>query len=260
MKRDEALQIIEATPKTIGEYGLCGYQNPDNLAYQTKLAWLKPRFKQGMKLQVLVSDQDGTIGAIEYTPGEVAWRAVRASGYMFIHCLFILRKAYKGSGCGSRLIAACEKDARAQKMRGVAVVASKSTWMTKKEVFLKRGYDLIEQAPPHYELLAKSFGKPAKPPAFSGNWEKKLAKYRTGLTIIYSEQCPYVAKAMNEIPPVAQEQFGIEPTIVKLSSYRAAQACPNPYGTFSVIYDGQLVADHPIGKTRFGNIMRQLGK
>jgi N-acetylglutamate synthase-like GNAT family acetyltransferase len=254
------LSLIDVDPETIGSYGICGYKDPKNPGFQRKLEWLRQRFKEGMKVKVLVSERGDTIGSIEYLPGKYAWRAIKAPGYMVIHCLFVLKKAYKGKGYGLMMIEACEKDARKQGMKGVAVVASKSTWMAKKEAFLKLGYELTEEAPPHYQLLVKRFNDDAPVPAFSGNWKKKLARYKKGLTIIHSDQCPYVTKALNEIPPVAQEEFGIEPNLVELPSCRPAQDSPNPYGIFSIIWKGELVADHPISKTRFKNIMSKLLK
>jgi GNAT superfamily N-acetyltransferase len=260
MPSDRETRIIDAGPETIANYGICGYKDPKNPGYQRKLEWLGGRFKEGMRIKVLHSEDDGTVGSIEYLPGEFAWRGVHAPGYMVIHCLFILKKAYKGKGYGTQLIEACEEDAREEKMRGVAVVASKSTWMAKKEIFLKNGYELTEEAPPHFQLLVKRFNADAPLPTFSGDWAEKLARYAEGLTIIHSHQCPYVAKSMDEIPPVARDEFGVEPTIVELPDCRSAQDSPNPYGVFSIIWNGELVADHPISKTRFRNIMNKVLK
>lgn len=251
------IRLVDVDADTIGAHGICGYKDPKNPGFQKKREWLGQRFKEGMRVKMLVSETGGDIGSIEYLPGEYAWRGIHASGYMVIHCLFILKKAYKGKGYGSMMVEACEKDARRQKMNGVAVVASRSTWMAKKGVFLKRGYELIEEAPPHYELLAKRFKKSAPLPAFAGGWKEKLAGYAKGLTILHSAQCPYVAKAMNEIPPVARE-LGIKPNIIELPDCLSAQASPNPYGVFSIIWKGKLVADHPISKTRFRNIMTKV--
>jgi GNAT superfamily N-acetyltransferase len=258
MKADEGIAIIDAGPESVGNYGICGYKDPNNPGFQQKLKWLRKRFKEGLKIKVLHSEKDGTVGSIEYLPGEYAWRGVHAPGYMIIHCLFILKKAYKGKGYGSLMIEACEKDALEQNMHGVVVVVSKSTWMAKKEIFLKNGYEFTEEAPPHYELLVKRFDDDAPLPTFSGNWKEKLGRHAKGLTIIHSDQCPYVVKAMGEIPAVASEEFGIEPTIVELPNCQLAQDSPNPYGIFSIIWNGELVADHPISKTRFRNIMNQV--
>lgn len=260
MARGKKTRIIDAGPETVAEYGICGYKDPRNPGYQRKLEWLGQRFKEGMRIKVLHSEDDGTVGSIEYLPGEFAWRGVHAPGYMVIHCLFILKKAYKGKGYGTQLIEACEEDARERKMHGVAVVASKSTWMAKQQIFLKNGYELTEEAPPHFQLLVKRFNAAAPLPTFSGDWAEKLARHAEGLTIIHSHQCPYVAKSMDEIPSVAREEFGVEPIIVELPDCQSAQDSPNPYGIFSIIWNGELVADHPISKTRFRNIMNKVLK
>jgi len=258
MRSEETVSIIDVTPENIGDHGICGYKDPKKPGFGQKLAWVRARFAEGMKIKVLHSARHGTMGSIEYLPGEYSWRGIHAPGYIVIHCLFILKKDLKSKGYGSLLIRECESDAHRQKMYGVTVVASRSTWMAKKEVFLKNGYELVEEAPPHYQLLVKKFTEDAPYPAFSGNWEKKLAQYGDGLTIVYSDQCPYVAKAINEIPQVARDEFGVEPRLIQLTDCKAAQNSPNPYGVFSVIWNGDLVADHPISKTRFANVMKKV--
>jgi hypothetical protein len=129
--------------------------------------------------------------------------------------------------------------------------------MAGQEIFLKNGYELVEEAPPHHQLLVKRFGN-APMPSFRRNSKKMLSRYSKGLTILHSDQCPYAVKAAEEIPPVARENFGIEPAVVKLESCRSAQDSPNPYGIFSIIWNGELVADHAVSRTRFRNIMKRL--
>jgi GNAT superfamily N-acetyltransferase len=90
-----------------------------------------------MRIRVLHHEKLGAVGSIEYPPGEYAWRAVRAPGYLVIHCLFILKKDFKGKGYGAQLLRACEKDARTGNRHGVAAVTSRSTWMAKDSLFLK---------------------------------------------------------------------------------------------------------------------------
>ncbi len=254
----EKMNIIDANPAAIENYGICGYKDSKKPAFQQKLAWFQQRFKEGLKVKFLQCESSRVVGSIEYMPGENAWRGIHAPGYMVIHCIFILKKNFKGKGYGSQLIKACEEDAMEKKMLGVAVVSSKSTWMAKKEIFLKNGYECIEEAPPHYQLFVKRFNNDALLPTFSESRKQKLARYGDGLTIIQSDQCPYVIKTMDEIPTVAREEFGIEPSIVKLENCQLVQNSPNPYGIFSIIWNGELVADHPISKTRFKNIMKKL--
>jgi GNAT superfamily N-acetyltransferase len=254
----EKMNIIDADLAAIENYGICGYKDSKKPAFQQKLAWLQQRFKEGLKVKFLQCESSGVVGSIEYMPGEKAWRGIHAPGYMVIHCIFILKKNFKGKGYGSQLIKACEEDAASRKMNGVTAVATRSTWMAKKEVYLRNGYECVEQAPPHYELLVKRFKHSAPLPRFSHSAQQNLSRYGKGLTIIHSNQCPYVIKTMDEIPTVARKEFGIEPSIVKLENRQPVQNSPNPYGVFSIIWNGELVADHPISKTRFKNIMKKL--
>jgi hypothetical protein len=257
MNAGEKVKLIDADPDTVGRYGLCGYKDPSHPGFQGKLAWFKARFREGMRIKVLHDEERGAVGSIEYLPGEYAWRAVRAPGYLVVHCLFIQKKDYKGKGYGSQLLRACEKDALAGQKHGVAAVTSRSTWMAKDGLFLKNGYACVEEAPPHYQLMVKKYRDDGPLPAFSGDWKKKCARYGKGLTIIYADQCPYVIKAMTEIPAAAREDFGIEPVLVKLKNCRSARNAPNPYGVFSILWEGELVADHPVSPTRFRNIMNK---
>jgi hypothetical protein len=251
------LSIIDADIDFIRTHGMCGYRDLSNPAFQRKLLWLEQQFRKGLKVRFLRSDDTGVIGSIEYMPGEYAWRRISAPGYIVIHCIFIMKKDFKGKGYGLRLIKACEKDASTRKFDGVATVCSKSTWMANKKVFLRSGYEYVEEASPHYELLVKRFNPKAPLPQFV---TEELGDDKKGLRIYYSDQCPYITKTMDEIPGVARDEFGIEPTLAKLENYRQAQNSPSPYGVFGIIQDGLLVADHPISATRFRNIMKKLPK
>ena len=84
-------------------------------------------------------------GFIEYIPGEFAWRAVDAKGYMFIHCLWVVGKS-KGKGFGEILLNECIEDAKKQKMNGVAVLVSDDNWMANKKIFLKNGFEIVEES------------------------------------------------------------------------------------------------------------------
>ena len=94
---------------------------------------------------------------------------------------------------------------------------------------------------------------------FKQGWDRTLGKYRRGLTIITSDQCPCIAKCLDDILQ-ACKALGIRPRVVELKNSREARAAPSAYGVFNVIYDGRVVAEHPISGTRFRGIMRKLLK
>lgn len=250
------VQIVEMTPEDAGKVSLCGHKDPDNAGYQHKFQWLKNRLSEGLKVKMLNTPGEGMVGYIEYIPGERAWRAVNAENYMFIHCIYMPAMC-KHRGYGTLLIEACVKDARKAKMNGVAVVTREGTWMVGKELFLKNGFEEVDKERPDFSLLVKKFKKTASTPNFKGEWDKKRKKFGKGLTIITSGQCPQNAKMVNDITEIAKERYGIEPRIVMYKSYKEAQNAPWPYAISGVLYNGKLLADHPISGKRFQNIMEK---
>ena len=253
-----AVEMIDTNLHNILEYGICSYKNIKHEGLRRKIEWLKDRFSEGMKIKTLYSDKDGTQGMIEYIPGEYSWRPVEASGYMFIHCIFVgFKRAYKGKGYGSLLVDACLKDARKENMHGVAVVTREGTWMAGKKIFVKKGFEVVDIAPPDFELLVKKFNKNAPTPKFKGDWKKKLSQYSKGLTIFRSDQCPPLAKWITEISETAEKVYGIKPKIIELKSCEDAQNSPCAFGTFCIVYNGKVVAETPISNKRFTNIMNK---
>jgi len=248
-------EIRDMTAENIFDYGFCGTRNIEHEGCRRKAEWFKKRLSEGMKYKVLYSEKKGTVGLIEYIPGEYSWRAIEADRYMVIHCLCIFYKPFRERGYASLMIDECIKDAKKEKMQGVAVVTRKGAWMVGKEIFLKKGFEVVDTAPPDFELLVKKFKKDAPLPKFKEDWEKVLKKYPKGLTIFWSDQCPYIAKSMKEITEMIKERYKIKARIIEMESHDQAQNAPSPYAIFSLIYDGKLHAFHPISSKRFMNIM-----
>ena len=251
------IEIIDTNAATVCNHGFCGFKDPRNEGHRRKTAWLKKRFAEGLKFKVLQVDGVDA-GMVEYIPGEHTWRPVDAPGYMVIHCLMINRKKYKGKGYGLRLVEECLADAKRARMAGVAVVTSSGTWMASSDVFLRCGFECVDTAPPSFELLAKRLRK-APLPKFRTGWDKTLREHASGLTIVKSDQCPCIAKCTDDILR-ACKTLGIRPKVVELETGSQARKAPSGYGIFNVIYDGKVVAEHPIGGTRFLNVMRKLLK
>ena len=253
-----AVEIIDANLDNILNYGICGYKNLKHEGLRRKIEWLKDRLTEGMKIKTLYSDVDGTQGMIEYLPGEYSWRPVEASGYMFIHCVFVgFKRDYKGKGYGSLLVAECLKEAREKNMRGVAVVTRGGPFMAGKELFVKLGFEVVDTAPSDFELLVKRFDETAPTPKFKRGWEEKLNQYGEGLTIFQADQCPYLAKCIPEISETAERVYGIKPKIIELTSCRDAQDSPCAFGVFGIVYNGKIIAEHMISSKRFSNIMNK---
>lgn len=250
------IKIIDTTMENLGQFGVCGYKSIKKPGLPQKMNWLKDRFTEGLKIKTLYSEEDGAQGMIEYIPGELCWRPVEAKDYMFIHCVFVgFKKKYKNKGYGTQLIAECEKDAKKQNLNGVAVVTRKGSFMVGKDLFIKNGYSVVDSAKPDFELLVKKFDKGSKDPKF----KIKEHSYGNGLTIIRADQCPYTVKNVAEICETAEKDYNLKVNLINLKNYKDAQNSPNPFGTFCVIYNGQIVADSLISNGRFKNIMNKIG-
>jgi len=250
------LKIIDTTAENILQYGICGYKNLNKPGLIEKINWIKARTKEGLKIKTLWSEKDGTQGMIEYIPGEYCWRPVKAQGYMFIHCVFVgFRKTYKGKGYATSILNECLQDAEKQGMKGVTAVTRKGSFMVGKAFFEKNGFYIVDQAPPDFDLVVKKFNPSAPDPEFIHNWDNRSKKFADGLYIFRADQCLYTVKNVNEICVTAKNNYQINPIVVTLKDYKEAQQAPNPFGTFSILYKGEVIAHHPISNRRFMNIM-----
>ncbi len=250
--------LLDLTPETIDSLPCCGVKNAAHEGRRLKNCWLKAHFRKGLRAKVLMTPDNRPCGYIEYLPGESAWRAVDAVGYMFIHCVWTFFRQYQHKGTASRMLQAVVEEARHAGMKGVAVLAREGPFLASSALFLKNGFGVVDTAPPDYQLLVRKFDAAAPNPAFKGRWEAKLRKYGRGLTIIRSNQCPHIAKFAGDIIRAAEKDYRLKPRVVELKSAREAQNAPTPYAVFAIIYNGRLLADHQISRTRFHNIMRKL--
>ena len=244
--------IIDVDENNISQYPPKCFLNPKNEGYQIKLEWLKKRFSEGLKIKLLYLETK-CIGFIEYVPGEYAWRAVDAKGYMFIHCIWISPNKHKEKGYGSLLVKECIKDAKKKGKYGVAVVTSEGPFIASKDLFLKNEFKSIASAKPSFELMVKSL-KEGPLPKFN-DWEKQLSKYE-GLNIIYSNQCPWVTRSIKELSEITKKK-GLKLKVTELKNAEQAQNAPSIYAVFNLIYNGKLLIDHYISNTRFLNIINK---
>jgi hypothetical protein len=245
--------IVTLTPENYTEYGCPCFLNPKHEGHLKKLEWLKERFVEGLTIKhLLIEGEKKPIGFIEYVPGEYAWRAVNANGYVLIQCIWINPNKYKENGYGSLLVEECINDAKKDSKYGVAVVTSAGPHMAGKELFLKNGFEIVEKAD-RFELLVTQLKK-GPLPKFT-NWEQQLNNYQ-GLNIIYSNQCPWVARSIPELEEIASKN-NLELTITELETAKQAQNAPSIYSVFNLVYDGKLITDHYVSNTRFLNILKK---
>jgi L-amino acid N-acyltransferase YncA len=247
--------VVSVNTENVEELGFFCVKNKKHVGYITKSSWLQQRLHEGLRLKLLITKDGKQAGFVEYIPGEYTWRVVHAPDYLVVHCIWVNSKRFPYKGMASALLQDCIQDAEACGKAGVAVVTSDGPWMAKKAIFIKNGFEQIDQSPPHFQLLVKRTGT-GPLPAFPQNWAERLRQFQD-LQLIYTNQCPYIGKAAAELPPVA-ERHGIQLQLLELNDPAQARECiPSPYGVISLVHQGRLLTDHSISATRFKNILQK---
>jgi hypothetical protein len=246
------LKLIDVNRNNLKEYPqIVCFTNAKHPDHHIKMDWIREQYEKGLKIKLLFLEEvKGPVGFIEYIPGENCWRAVDAKGFMFIHCLWTNGRKYQHQGLGSALIKEVEKDSTV--MNGVAVLTSDKAFMANQEIFLKNGYKIVVTDGKE-QLMVKQF-KSSKLPEILDH-KIKLQEIQD-LTIIYSDQCPWVSRFIREIEPLLKER-NLLINIIKLNSANEAQQAPSLYSVFNLIYKGKLLADRYISVTRFKNILNK---
>lgn len=250
-----APNIVTIDRKNLAEYpDLVCFINAKHPAHALKTEWVKNRLSEGMQIKLLyIPDRKKAAGFIEYTPGEHAWRAVSAKGYLFIHCIYIYPNANKNKGLGSMLVSDCIEDAKRNNFNGIAVVTSTNSFMADKALFLKNGFGLAETDGAGNDLLVYKL-KNCPAPVIN-DFNKNLNKYQ-GLHILFSKQCPWVARLIEEIQETGMaKQLNLQ--ITELKTPAEAQQAPSLYAMFNLVFNGKLLADRYISLTRFNNIVKK---
>ena len=246
--------IVTVNEQNLADHpGVVCFINPNHPSYSLKIGWLKERFSEGLQIKLLyVEGQKKAAGYIEYVPGKFAWRAVSAADYMFIHCLYVYPNNNKNLGYGTLLVEECMDDARRQGLAGAAVMVSKLAFMAEEDIFLKNGFSQADSDEKGNLLLVKQSGEATLP---SFNRLNSDNNYK-GLHILYSRQCPWVARLIGEIKASRlDERLNIN--IREIRTAAEAQQAPSFYGVFNFMHDGNILADRYVSLTRFENILKK---
>jgi len=251
-------RIVDVNAANVDSVGaFCLQSKKHTEGYKAKIEWMKRRFKEGLRYKVLYVNEGAkkgfrARGFVEYIPGEFAWRGISAKRYMVVHCIWVVGRN-KGKGYGSKLLQFCLEDAKAEGLNGVAMVTSDKTWLPKKGLFIKNGFELAD-AMPSFELYAKRLNSKTPLPKFNHVPESKLKKYAGGLVAFKSDQCPYSNASVRHIGELAEE-MGLPFRVERIENCKQAQNVMHPYGTFCVLYNGKIVTHRPIGKKDLKELM-----
>jgi GNAT superfamily N-acetyltransferase len=252
-KQKVDLRIIEVTAENVSEFGFYCIKDKKSAGYKLTVDWFKSKINNGLKIQIAKDDQNQDLGFIEYMPSELAWRPVRANNYFFIQCILLFEKAKRNQGIGSSLLKICEQDAKINNKSGIFYMSSNGPWMANKSLFMKNGF-VIAGKLDRFELMVKKFDDKNPLPQII-DWTKQQTQYK-GWNLIYADQCPWHEKSVTDLIKASIDN-GINLKVKKLMNPEEAQNGPSGFGTFSLIKDGKLLADHYISRKRFENILKQ---
>lgn len=250
---------IEVFKNSISENGCyCMRSMKKSDGYKQKIKWTEEETKKGL-VYIQLKDNGKQLGFIEYAPGEVSWRVVHADDYLVIHCLWV---GETNIGLGSKLIQQCIDDAKSQNKKGVVVVTNPDTsWAPSKDIFVKNGFIQVDNAPYSFELLVYKICSEYENPYFPENWNERLDLFNQGLTILRTNQCPYLDVATQNAIEAA-ESVKIKPNIINIiDRSEMMELSPTPYGVFNVIFEGQLISFHRMTPRSFAKrLMKSIPK
>lgn len=247
------MKIVEVTPENVQVETLFCIKDIKKPGFDSKRKWFEKRYKEGLRLRILKDEGDKMVGFIEFTPASKAWRPVDADNFMFIHCLAVYSKKDRQKGFGSMLIDEAEREAKSLNMSGICVMTSNGSWIAKKSVFEKYGFEEVDSRG-RFELLTKTWDNKTSNPKLY-DWTLQQKKYK-GWNLVYADQCPWHEKSAFDLLNTAMD-YGIDLKVTKITSVEEAKQAPSGFGVFNLLHDGKLLEDHYLSATRFKNILKK---
>ena len=253
-KMDIDTEIVEVDEANVSQQWFFCYKNKPKAEGIAEINLVKNRFSAGMKIKIDY-ENGRSVGFIEYIPCGSAWRAVNADNYLVIHCIWVVGRGKK-KGYDSRLLNECLEDARKSNKHGVAMVSSSGNWLADKKLLVNNRFEVEGYSPPSFDLLVKKFNY-APLPWFPANWEERLTYYGFGLTIVRSDQFPYIDDYVIRTLKIA-ESIGFHAQVVELQANKEVQDfSPSAYGVYNIVLNGKLLSYHYEIEKKLRKIMEE---
>ena len=252
------MKIISIDKTNIAQEHICcaiGNDKQNQKRAESKKEWMTKCFSDGLTFKRF--DERGKF-FIEYMPIENTWKPVIGKNYLVINCLWVSGQ-FKGKGLSTQLLNDCIADAKKRKADGITVVSGSKVkpFLTDKNFFIKHGFEVIDTAPPYFELLALKFKKAAKNPVFSDHAKSGNCENKKGFTFIYSNQCPFMEEYIGILTDVLKNQKIAYKTI-KLTSGKEARQTGSPFGTLGIYYNGSFVTHELMPEKKFEKLIDEV--
>jgi len=250
----EIPKIIKLNPENIkDEHICCAFADKKcSGGYENKKQWLYGQFNNGYTFKKF--DIRGKV-FIEYVPADKAWMPIVAPGYMLINCFWVSGQ-YKGQGYGQKLYEACLEDAH--DMNGIVVLSShkKMPFLSDKKFFTQRGFKVCDTAQPFYELLYLPLKEDAPVPQFPDFAKHGVCDQPEGITVYWSDACPFTEYYTAELAVVAREK-GYAFRDIKIETRQQAQNHCVPFTIYNVFYNGKFLTQQILTEKSFGKMMEK---
>ena len=243
--------IIKLSNESIdNEHICCAISDKKSVeGYNLKKEWLKSEFKNGYVFQRL--DERAKV-FIEYGDSEQAWAPIVAKNYLFIQCFWVAG-SYKGKGYGKALISHAVDTAKAQKKDGLLIITGKKKmhFLADGNWLLKNGFKEIDKTDSGFTLLSYKIDEDLKDaqtetetentPKFKDQIYTGECDNKKGLTVYYSDRCPYTDYYVNTVLKESAIKRDIPIKSVHLKTVKDAQNSPAPSTIFSLFYNGKFL-------------------
>lgn len=247
------MNLIKLTTSNIdAEHICCAISDKKcHQGYLQKKEWLRERIGQGYVFKKY--DVRHKV-FIEYCSTEIAWLPITAPNYMAINCFWVAGK-YAGNGYGKKLLEECIQDAKSKD--GIVLLTStkKMPYLSDKKFFLKQGFEVCDLAPPYFELLVYKNNPKAMSPTFNAPAKNNTCATK-GLTVYYSNQCPYTEYYTNTILKELATKANIPLNIIKITTRDEALKTPSPFTLYSVFLNGKFITHDILNENKFNKIFR----
>jgi len=250
----ETPKIITLTNNNIAtEHICCGFSDKKCAdGYEAKKLWLSQQFSDGYTFKKF--DIRGKV-FISYIPAEKAWSPIEAQGYMLIDCFWVSGQ-YKGKGFGKKLLEECLSDAKG--MNGIVAISSskKQPFLSDKKFFTMQGFQVCDTAEPYFELQYLPLKKDAPKPKFKECCKQGECDNADGLTLYYTNGCPFTEYYTAELQVIAEER-GHKIKRIKIENRQQAQNHFSPFTTYSLFSNGKFVTQQILSEKSFIKIVEE---
>jgi hypothetical protein len=140
----------------------------------------------------------------------------------------------------------------------VAVTGRKNIpFSVDRRFYLKKGFEVCDEAPPYFIMLVKKFKEDAPTPRFTEKAKTAEFPGKEGLTFFYTDMCPFNADYVDIMIETAVKH-GIKSEKIKVENLKQAKDLPTPFGIFSVFYNGKFLTHEVMAEKKFDKLLNSI--